>query len=163
MDDFIQYILLLIISYLGLLAGIIISYMAKEEIKSGKKYFQILKPIIFVFIVYFFMTYLNIFPVISIILAIVFAGFTFIWDKRMKFINTNILYYSFFSVIIFETKLSYYASIIGVLIFIFGLITASIKSEKLEKVKLLPRVKKILGENIIYIILGLILYFIFRT
>lgn len=163
MDDFIQYILLLVISYLGLLAGIIISYMAKEEIKPGKKYFLILKAIIFAFIVYFFMTYLNIFPVISISLAIVFGGFTYIWDKRMKFINTNILYYSFFSVIIFETKLSYYAPIIGVLIFIFGLITASIKSEKLEKVKLLPRVKKILGENIIYLILGLLLYFIFRT
>ncbi len=163
MDEFIQYILLLVISYLGLLAGIIISYMAKEEIKPGKKYFLILKTIIFGFIVYFFMTYLNIFPVISIILAIVFASFTFIWDKRMKFINTNMLYYSFFSVIIFETKLTFYSAIIGMLIFIFGLVTASIKSDKLEKTKLILRIKKILGENIIYIILGLILYFIFRN
>ena len=161
MNNFIQYILLLIISYFGLLAGTVISYLAKAEIKSGKKYFEIIKPIIFGFIVYFFMTYLNIFTVISVIMAVIFGGFTFIWDKRMKFINTNLLYYSFFAVIVFETKLSYYASIMAMLIFIFGIITASIKSEKLEKVKLFVRIKDILGENIIYLILGLILYFIF--
>ena len=161
MDNFTRYVLLLTVSYLGLAIGVIISYMAKPEIKTGKRYFQIVKPIIFGFIIYFFLTYLNIFPIIPVALAIFFTGFTFVWDKRMKFINTNLLYYGFFSVVIFETRLSNYSAILSMLIFIFGIISASILSVNFEKRKLLSRLKKVLWENIIYLVLGLILYIVF--
>ncbi|MFH1588992.1 MAG: hypothetical protein ABIB43_00300 [archaeon] len=57
MDSLISYLLILpIVSFLGLYAGLLIGWMAKEELKSGKKiltYLQILLLLSIIFFLFF--------------------------------------------------------------------------------------------------------------
>ena len=59
MDKFLNYFILLIISYLGLAVGGFISFFSKEELKVGKKYFNILRPTIFSIGFYYLLYSLN--------------------------------------------------------------------------------------------------------
>lgn len=161
MDELTKYISLLIISYLGLAIGVIISHIVKEELKPGKRYFLLLRPIIFAVVFIHFMIYLKINLVISTIISIIPGLVMYFWDWRIKFVNSDMLFYAFFSVILFETRLSRYAPIISILIFIFGLLTSAIRFNK--ELSVFFNLRKTLGENIVYMILGLLLVFVFRT
>lgn len=162
MNDLIRYILLLIVSYLGLGVGIVISHMAKEEIKPGQKYFIILKQLIFCIIFFYFLSYLKLQIFISLPLVVLVGTVTYFLLEQIKHLNSDLFFYIFFSIIIFETRTSNVAPILFTLIFMFGVVVSSIKSEKLPE-NLFVKLKKSLLNNILYILLGLALLFVFKV
>jgi len=81
----------------------------------------------------------------------------------MKFINTGMVFYSFFSVVLFETKASNYSAIFATLIFIFGLASAAEKIEKIGKSSLFIKIRTVLLENVLFLALGILLLIIFKA
>ncbi|MBW3001598.1 hypothetical protein KY338_00370 [Candidatus Woesearchaeota archaeon] len=53
--EILNYALIVLVASLGLMSGRIIAWIAKEEIKPGKKYFIVLQKILFCFIVFLLM------------------------------------------------------------------------------------------------------------
>jgi hypothetical protein len=160
MDQSLQFILLLLVSYLGLLAGAIISHYAKEELTSGKKYFKIGRAIIFGVIVFFFFMYLKLEYLISIPASLFAMVFAFIFSNRLRHINPGLFFYSFFAVVIFESKKSDISAILASLVFIFGIFEASIDLDGIDT-NLISKIRLALFSNIIYFILSFILFFLF--
>jgi hypothetical protein len=150
------FFIILFVSYLGLLLGVIISHFSKEEIKEGKKYFKILKSVIFFVILSLFFVYLKLPYFISIPASVLIALFLFYWERKIEKINAELLYYSFFSVVIYETM--NVSPLYAVLIFIYGIPSASLKY---EDASLQKNALQAMLNNIIYIILS-ISFFFFR-
>ena len=48
--EIVNYVLVLVVSFIGLFIGNIVSLMSKEELKIGEKWFKILEKLIFVLI-----------------------------------------------------------------------------------------------------------------
>jgi hypothetical protein len=152
-----RFFILLAISYLGPILGVIISYFSKEEIQEGKKYFRILKSFIFLVILSLFLNHLALPYFISIPVSSMLALFLYFCEKRITQINPEIFYYSFFSVVFYETiKIS---PIYAVLIFIYGIPAASIQ---FEDNYFLKNIWKAISGNLIFLLLSICLY-VFRT
>jgi hypothetical protein len=160
MQQTLIYFLFLILSYFGLVAGIIISNFAKEELNAGKKYFQILKTLIFAAILFFFMQHLAIEYYLAIPLVLIISILSYLWEKTMKHVSTEIFFYSFFAIVFYELK---YPPIVTLLIFIYGMASASIKAEQMQDIKLPGQLIVVLSNNLIYIIMGILLKLVFRT
>ena len=158
-----QYIIFLLATYAGLLAGVVISHMTKEELTPGKKYFYAIKAIIFTIIIYNFSYYMLKDIVLSSVISFFGGLLSYFLERWFKVINADIFFYSFFAVIVYETRNSEYSAIIGSLVFLFGLVSASVKSEGIKSERLFIKIKDILPENIIYLIMGLLLSFVFKT
>ena len=118
--NFLQYSLSALISYLGLIIGIIVMYCAKEEQKAGKKYFQWTQTIIVLLIcvlsLYFKLQWIIALTVILIIFIL------FMKNIKVK------SYYLFptFGILFFlssmnQNLLLYQAT----LIFLYGMVTSS--------------------------------------
>ena len=152
MSELLKFLLLMFLSYFGLVVGTFISNFTKEELKQGKKYFRILKPIFLGVVFYFFFSYLGLRYYFSIPISLVSVLLGFVWVK--KFPN-NILFYSIFSISLFETK----NPVIALLIFMFGLVTASLGFKK--KHSFFQNLKLSLLNNIVYPVLCLLLIILF--
>ena len=150
-----QFILLMIITYFGLLIGSLISSFTKEELKPGKKYFRILKTLTFSVIFFYFLDYLNLHILISIFLTIIMFLLSFNFVKKQPL--NNIFFYSFFSIVLFETY--NFNPIVSLMIFSFGLIAASLEYD--FDYSLFQNIKLALTKNILYPILCILLYFVF--
>jgi len=72
-----------LVCFLGLFVGLLIGFMAKEELKAGKKYFLYLQKVIFILVVFF-----------------VFYDFGF-WLLGLLFVV-------FFSILLFQIKKDYH-------------------------------------------------------
>ena len=144
-----RYFLLLTISYLGLAAGRVISHFAKEELIPGRRYFIIIRSMVFSAVLLCFLLYLKQILIIVLPVALLLGFFSYLAEQKT---DTGFFYYSFFAISLFETSSGSYAPIVAILIFVFGLATASIKTEK--------TVFRLLLDNIIYILLASLLFFI---
>lgn len=162
MQDIINYVFLVVVSYLGLGIGVVISHFAKEEIKPGQKYFKVAKQVVFATIFYLFAAHLGIEKIIDIALVTIITLLSYVWDTRTHFVNTNWFYYSFFAVIMYETRASDLLIVISTLIFLFGIIAASIKMKKLLDSSLYSSLKKMLLDNSLYILLSIALLLTFK-
>jgi hypothetical protein len=156
-----NYFLLLLVSYLGLAAGTIISHMAKEEIKPGIKYFKAGKSLAAGAILFAFFLHLGLHPVVNVMFSLLIAAASFWLDRMIDFANTDIFYYGLFAILLFEAFQSHYAPAIATGIFVFGVIAASIKSEGIADLSIIEKTYRILLSNIIYLGLGLLLPFVF--
>lgn len=152
-----KYFLLLLISYLGLAIGTIISHMAKEELKTGKKFFRLGKSLVFTITIYFFLQ-MHIHMLLAILIALISFVIAIIWTKKIK---NELIFYAFYSLILFETVTTSYASLITLLIFCYGLFVSSIKYNL--KSSLINNIRLPLQQNIIYPIMGVLLIILFRT
>lgn len=155
-----QYLLLVVLSYLGLGVGVLISYFAKEEIKPGQKYFRIAKQVVFAAIFYLFLDHLMLEKLFILGLVFITTILSYVWDNRMRFVNADWFYYSFFAVVMYEIRLGEQLLNTSILIFIFGIIAASIKMKKLLKKTLYSNFGNLLMQNSLYILLSLVLLLI---
>lgn len=113
--DLITILLIPLISIAGLVAGMILSYVAKEELSAGRRYFVLIYRIIFV-ILSLVMMYLLSFP-LSIVFLL-FAIILLIADLKMNHTSWFIVHYLFFlsGYFVAGTPL-----IIAAIIFLYGL------------------------------------------
>ena len=153
--QFINYFFTSIISFLGLLIGIILVKIAPEEQKPLQKYFILLRKIllliIFVFIIfYYFSDKFNL-----IILFLFFIFLLLIEYKTNHLLKKSIIIYLFLGILFFlSSKNVNLFTIESSLIMLYGLPTASLLCNIKEKNQY-----KIIFYNIGFVILANILFF----
>ncbi|MBN2368168.1 hypothetical protein JXC34_04040 [Candidatus Woesearchaeota archaeon] len=162
MDANVRFLLMVLVSYLGLAAGVVISRMAKEEIKPGKKYFNFLKIAILTAIVSISAFYLTESILASAGLAIFAFVFGYWFEKSRIKINKNLVGYIVFAVLLFFAREDIISAIISGLVFIYGIAVASIAARKLEKLHAIVAAFKVLWRNSIFPILSVILILLIR-
>lgn len=120
-------ILSAIICILGIVFGVLLGIIAKEELKDGRKWFLLMQGVIFVFILFFIFKFymLNIIYIILISVFVLLVMF-FVTDIRREIIVYSICAIVFY-LSIQNTNLFLIESS---LIFLYGLPTGSLVYEK---------------------------------
>jgi len=151
---FINYLLASIISYLGLLIGVILIKMAPEEQKHGKKHFILLKKILF-FIIFIPILY---FYGINIIfsLALLFFIVALMVSNKIRLDKTSSVYMLLGILFAVSRKFIDLFAIESVLILLYGVPTASLMLSIKKK-----NYYGIFIKNLWFFIPAVTLYFIF--
>ena len=145
----------LLVCFLGLIIGIIISYMAEEELRPGSSYFLLLKRMLVLIIaatlVHQYQT--SIYFILGILLWLMIC---------QLFIRRDSLIYGLFGLVFFLSYGSSAAFIItSLIIFFYGLPTASmIAEESARKGRLgwLSQIKKTLLAGVPFLAVSALLY-----
>lgn len=120
--DIFTFILTAVISFLGLLLGLVLAQKAPEEIHAFKKYLPFAQLLIFVLIFVVFFAFLPFFIALAL-LVLSFAFIFIFWHKK----NLNTLDYIVLGVLFALTSLSaelhWYMTL---LVFLFGIITGAL-------------------------------------
>jgi len=125
---YLNYFLASIITYLGLLLGVILIKLAPEEQKPGKKYFILFKKILFFLIIVSILFYYK----INIILTTILLLFTIILILNGKIsLNKSSLVYFFLGIIFYLSSRIFDLFIVeSVLIFLYGIPNSSLILKK---------------------------------
>ncbi len=152
--NYLSYFLASILSYLGLLLGILLIKLAPEEQKPGKKYFILLKKIVFLLIIAFLLFYYKLIPIlIVILLAFVIA---MIFSKKVNLEMTAGVYFFLGIVFYLSSRFLSLFAIESVLIFLYSISHASLMSDIRKRNYLY-----IFAKGLWFFVPVVILYFIF--
>ena len=124
-----NYSLISLISFLGLLVGIILAFTAKEELKPGKKYFMLMQKITLLMILIFLLNFFNINLYLRITIYVLFILLMAINIK------SQIIYPVLGIVFFISSKNSELFIINSILIFLYGFPTGSLFAKKIIKKK----------------------------
>ena len=133
--NFILEILMLLFACTGIIFGVILAMIAPEELSSGKKYFLLMKRVLFIILFFFVNSLLYIAEnyvliiVFSILAIILFVIELTIWKKAYEIANYVIFLIPYFFVLGSNNKM-----ILATMIFIYGLPTGTLIKRKLENV-----------------------------
>ena len=125
----ISYVLTVIASYLGLVCGIIVAYIAKEELKKGKKYFVFLQNAITALIIFLILGFFK----VHILLNIVFLVLFFVLARLLKFPKSYLLYPVFGAILYLARIRTNEFALIAALVFLYGFPTAALLSRFKKK------------------------------
>ena len=132
-----NYSLISLISFLGLLVGMILAFTAKEELEPGKKYFQLLQKLTLLLIVIFLLNFFNINIYLRIIIYILFI---FLMTLNIK---SQIIYPVLGVVFFLSLRDINLFTTNSILIFLYGFPTGSLFAKKLIKKRKLFVLKNI--------------------
>lgn len=150
-----NYSLISVISFSGLLVGMILAFTAKEELEPGKKYFMLLQKIILLLIFVFLLNFFNVnlyLRIISYILFIFLMAFN-IKSQRIYPALGVVFFLSSKDINLFITN--------SILIFFYGFPTGSLFAKKLIKKKKLVVLKNIFLNYFWFIVIAIALKLIF--
>ena len=119
------YILAVLIAYFGLICGIITEYIAKEELKTGKRYFAFLQSAITALIIFLLLGFFRVHLVINIAFLIMF----FAVIQQLKFPKSYLLYPVFVIIIYLARIRTNEFALIAALVFLYGFPTAALMSK----------------------------------
>jgi len=122
--NYLSYFLASILSYLGLLVGIILIKLAPEEQKPGKKYFIIIKKILFLLIIAFLLLFYKI-GALATILFLAFVVFL-ILSKKISLERTARVYFFLGIIFYLSSKFLSLFAIESILIFLYSIPHASL-------------------------------------
>lgn len=151
----IQFLGILVISYLGLLAGFFLNRIAKEEMAVGKKYFYQLQRIIFFVLLIIFLIWMGlnwILIAIITVLLVILSEYLQIFRKQMA----NPIIYGLLGIAIALLQDTKYLQLFAGLVFLYGIMAGSFFTEKKDDWKSLLR------NNLLYIIAGIVLFLVRR-
>ncbi len=123
--DFLNYFLISLVVYLGLLIGIILSFMAKEELKDGRKYFILLHNIILAFVLFFILEFFNVNVFLALFLPLILIIVLFYFNEIYK--KSYVVYVLFGIVFYFSSKNINLLLIISSLILFYGFLISSLQ------------------------------------
>ena len=149
----IEYFLASIVSYLGLLLGVILIKLAPEEQKPGKKYFILFKKILLFLIIAIFFSFIKINAVIVILLLIIL--FFFLINKKITLESTVLTYILFGILFTLSFRIQNLFIIESVLIFLYGIPTASLILNVKKK-----NYKDVFVKNLLFFVPVIVFYFI---
>jgi hypothetical protein len=132
-----NYSLISLISFLGLLVGMILAFTAKEELEPGKKYFQLLQKLTLLLIVIFLLNFFNINIYLRIIIYILFI---FLMTLNIK---SQIIYPVLGVVFFLSLRDINLFTTNSILIFLYGFPTGSLFAKKFIKKRKLFVFKRI--------------------
>jgi hypothetical protein len=149
-----SYLLTIGICSLGLVVGAIVSFMAKEELKSGLAYFLWLKRVLLMVVLgTFIYLYKSSIIYVSVIVVWMVVSYLFLIDN-------DILTYSLFGIAISESALSQPVFIINsISLFLYGLPTAAISIAKHREEGGRYAAKKLLITGLLFVVISALLYF----
>ena len=149
-------------SYSGLVPGLIIAGMAKEELSRGRKYFLVLKGVVIAAVCFLFMESIQPKLMLNILISVMAGALGIFIIGSLKHVNTNLFSYSFFAVAMYETRIENAAPMVAAMVFFYGFLVAAADYKKLERFSLPSEIIKLLSKNILFIIMGLVLLAAFR-
>ena len=146
-----NYSLISIISFSGLLIGMLLAFTAKEELKPGKKYFLLLQKLTLLLILIFLVNFFNVILYLRIIIYILFI-------LLMTFnIKSQVIYPALAAVFFLSSKNPELFITNSILIFLYGFPTGSLFAKKLIKKKKSFVFKKILLTHFWFILIAIVL------
>ena len=125
--NLINYFLISLIVYLGLLVGIILAYMTKEELKPGKRYFILCHNIVLGFILFFILEFLNVNVYLTLFLPLILIVFLFNYDLLKK---SPLVYLALGIIFYLSSKNINQLLIISVLVFFYGFLVSALHNKK---------------------------------
>lgn len=151
---FLSYFLASLTAYLGLLVGIILIRMAPEEQKPGKRYFILLKKILFFAILALPLYYFKINIIFSLGWLSFVAGLMLI--NRLKLSKSYLIYFLFGILFYLGSRFIDLFVMESVLIFLYGIPNASLMFSLKKK-----NYNEVLIKNLPFFVPIAILYIIF--
>lgn len=148
--EILNYFLISLVVYLGLLAGIIISYMAKEELKPGKRYFILAHNITLAFILYFILEFIKANVYIVFLLPLAFVVFLFYYTETYK--KSYALYPILGGFFFIVSSNNNQLLIMSGLIFFYGFLIGTLQTDFKQKNYL-----KILGKNLGFFVCAILI------
>ena len=121
---FLSYILAAIISFLGILVGIILIKMAPEEQKPGRKYFIFLKMLFFFLIIAFFLFFYRVRLIFSSALLVFILALML--NRKLHLEKASLVYLLLGFLFYFSSKIFSLFVIESALIFLYGIPSASL-------------------------------------
>ena len=146
-----NYSLISLISFLGLLVGILLAFSAKEELKPGKKYFMWMQKIILLLILIFL---LNFFNMALYLKVIIYTLFIFLMAINIK---SQIIYLVLGIIFFISSKNPELFIINSVLIFLYGFPSGSLFAKKIIKKKKSFIFKRAVLEYFWFILIAVVL------
>ena len=146
-----NYSLISLISFSGLLIGMLLAFTAKEELEPGKKYFFLLQKLTLLLILIFLLNFLNINLYLRITIYILFI---FLMTINIK---SQIIYPALADVFFLSLKDINLFITNSILIFFYGFPTGSLFAKKLIKRKKLVVFKKIFLTYFWFILIAIVL------
>ncbi len=150
-----NYSLVSIISFSGLLVGMILAFTAKEELEPGKKYFLLLQKLTLLLILIFLLNFFNINLYLRITIYILFI---FLMTINIK---SQIIYPALGVVFFLSSRDINLFVINSILIFLYGFPTGSLFAKKLIKKKKSCVLKNIFLNYFWFVPVSIILKLIF--
>lgn len=147
-----DYFLAPVISYLGLLVGIILVKMSPEEQAPGKKYFILMKSILAFLIAMVFLFSMSLNVVFIGILAVLLASLLY-WKKNA--LDGMVAYIVFGTIIGLSYTMAGFFLVQSVLVFLYGIPSASLGFSAKKKNYL-----RIFGKNALFFIPIILIYFL---
>ncbi|MBU4284218.1 MAG: hypothetical protein KJ968_03855 [Nanoarchaeota archaeon] len=151
----INYSLISLISFSGLLIGMVLAFTAKEELEPGKKYFLLLQKLTLLLILIFL---LNFFNVILYLRITIYILFIFLMTINIK---SQIIYPALAAVFFLSSKNPELFITNSILIFLYGFPTGSLFAKKLIKKRKSFVLKNIFLNYFWFVIITIILKLIF--
>ena len=146
-----NYFLISIISFLGILIGMLLAFTAKEELESGKKYFLLLQKLTLLLILIFLLNFFNINLYLRITIYVLFLAL-------MTFNIKSQIIYPILAVVFFLSSKNPGLFITNsILIFLYGFPTGSLFAKKLIKKKKSFVFKKIFLTYFWFILIAIVL------
>jgi len=152
--ELINYLLAGLISFFGLIFGMILVSIAPEEQKPGRKYFILLQNLFFILSAVFFLIFLEL-NAIFIFLAVVLLIVYFLKVKVENVKRSQSMYLILAVIFFLSLRSSNLFLIEAVLIFLFGMPTGSLLFNRKKK-----NYFKVVFKNIIFLVVvwGLFLF-----
>jgi len=150
--EILNYFLISLIVYLGLAAGMIISYMAKEELKPGKRYFILAHNVVLAFILFFMLEFLKANIYLTLFLPLILTIFLFNYTNTYQ--KSYLLYPILGAFFYISSKNINQLLIMSSLIFFYGILIGSLSIDLKQNNHF-----RILLQNLLFFIC-LILFFI---
>lgn len=154
--QFVNYFFASIISFLGLLIGILLVEIAPEEQKPLRKYFILLRKtllfLIFIFLVFFYFS--NAFNILTLL---VYSAFLLFVEYKVNDLHKkSIIVYGIIGILFFLSSRNLNLFVIeSSLILLYGITTASLIYNKKER-----NIHKILFYNVIFVLIVNLLFFV---
>ena len=148
-----NYLWVLLTCFIGLFMGVLISFMSKEELKDGRKYFLFSKKVIFVLIIFFLIYFLNVKLIYNLLIAVILLLVLFKF-KIKEYITYNLLGIIFYLSSLNESLFKINAS----LIFIYGLFVGGLFTEKNPRFNL-KFIKELFLNYVWFLVLGAMFLF----
>jgi len=151
--NFLNYTLTALISYLGLVVGIILAIIAKEELKKGKKYFIFLKKIILLLVFIFLIIFIEL-NYIILLLILPFIGI-YLLKNKIDFNELPYIYIILAVIFYLSSKTLNLFIIESSLIFLYGIPTGSLLYQKDKKQSMIN-----ILNNVVFVLIAIIIFLI---
>lgn len=152
---FINYFLAGLISFFGLILGIILIKIAPEEQKPGKKYFILLQNLFFILSVILLLYFLKIDMGIIFLTAILLTYFISRIKIKNYFRKSEFLYFLLAIIFFLSSKNTSLFLTESVIVFLFGMPTGSLLFDRKKK-----NYFKVVLRSIIFLVVALLLFLV---